>query len=90
MNLITRCNLGATTGTATAESEALKLAFDYLVNSIDTVTLLPEALRTHLLSEPQRSKCASEPDPYGKAEKFLDHLQRAVNRDSNIYKYHIF
>ena len=71
-----------------AESEALKIAFDYLVNSIDTAVLLPKALSSRLISEPQRSECASEPDPYKKAEKFLGHLQRAVNGDSN--KYHTF
>ena len=71
-----------------AESEALKISFDHLVNSIDTAALLPKALRAHLVSEPQRSECASEPDPYKKAEKFLGHLQRAVNGDSN--KYHTF
>ena len=73
---------------SSAESEALKIAFDYLVNSIDTAALLPKALRAHLVSEPQRSECASEPDPYKKAEKFLGHLQRAVNGDSD--KYHTF
>ena len=74
--------------TTAAESEALKFAFDYLANSIDTAALLPRALRTQLVSEPQRSECASEPDPYKKAEKFLGHLQRAVNNDSD--KYHLF
>ena len=78
----------ATAAGRSAESEALKIAFDYLVNSIDTAALLPKALRAHLVSEPQRSECASEPDPYKKAEKFLGHLQRAVNGDSN--KYHTF
>ena len=71
-----------------AESEALKLQFSYLVNSIDTHMLLDAALNSQLISEPQRSECASEPDPYKKAEKFLGHLQRAVNGDSN--KYHTF
>ena len=78
----------ATASGSSAESEALKLAFDYLVNSIDAAALLPRALSSHLISERQRSECASESDPYEKAEKFLGHLQRAVNGDSN--KYHTF
>ena len=78
----------ANAASSTAESEALKVAFDYLVNSINTVALLPKALSSQLISERQRSECASEPDPYEKAEKFLGHLQRAVNGDSN--KYHTF
>ena len=78
----------ATAASSTAESEALKISFDHLVNSIDTAALLPKALSSQLISEPQRSECASEPDPYKKAEKFLGHLQRAVNGDSN--KYHTF
>ena len=78
---------GSSTGSS-AESEALKISFDYLINGIDTAALLPKALGTHLVSEPQRSECASETDPYKKAEKFLGHLQRAVNGASN--KYHIF
>ena len=81
---------GMATATAgsSAESEALKIAFDYLVNSIDTESLLSKALSSQLISERQRSECASEPEPYEKAEKFLGHLQRAVNGDSN--KYHTF
>ena len=71
-----------------AESEALKIAFDYLVNSIDTESLLSKALSSQLISERQRSECASEPEPYEKAGKFLGNLQRAVNGDSN--KYHTF
>ena len=66
-------------GMATAESEALRISFDHLVNSIDTAALLPKALSSQLISEPQRSECASETDPYKKAEKFLRHLQRAVS-----------
>ena len=81
---------GMATATAgsSAESEALKIAFDYLVNSIDTESLLSKALSSQLISERQRSECASEPEPYEKAEKFLGHLQRAVNGDSN--KYHTY
>ena len=78
----------ATSAGSSAESEALKIAIDYLVNSIDTAALLPKALRAHLISEHQRSECASEVDPYKKAEKFLGHLLIAVNGDSN--KYHTF
>ena len=78
----------ATASGSSAESEALKLAFVYLVNSINIPALLPRALSSHLISERQRSECASEPDPYEKAEKFLGHLQRTVNGDKN--KYHTF
>ena len=75
----------ATAAGSSAESEALKITFDYLVNSIDTVALLPKALSSHLITEHQRSECASEHEQYEKAEKFLSHLQIAVNGDSNKY-----
>ena len=74
--------------TASGESEALRIAFSYLSNSIDVATLLPVALSRGLITNPQRTDCSSEPDPYRRAEKFLGHLQRAVNGDSN--KFHIF
>ena len=64
-----------------AESEALNQAFSYLVKSIDATALLPAAMGKKLITEWQRSDCASEPDPYKKAEKFLSHLQRGVNGD---------
>ena len=67
---------------------ALGLAFSYLVNSIEANGLLPVALSRQLITERQRSECASELDPYKKAEKFLEHLQRAVNGDSS--KFHTF
>ena len=67
---------------------ALSLSFSYLVNSIDATALLPEALSRQLITERQRSECASEPDSYKKAEKFLGHLQRTVNGDSS--KFHTF
>ena len=73
---------------ATAEQETLKLAFSYLVNSIDTAGLLPAALSRKLITNRQRLECSSETDPNKQAEKFLGHLQRAVNGDSN--KFHIF
>ena len=78
----------ATAVGSSAESETLRLAFSYLVNSIDSTAVLPAALGAHLISDSQRSECASEPNPYEKAGKFLGHLQRAVNGDSN--KYHTF
>ena len=65
-----------------AEKETLKLLFHYLVNSIDAAALLPAALSASLITEQQRSDCASEADPYKKAEKFVGHLQRAVNGDT--------
>ena len=76
------------TYTGTAEQETLKLMFSYLVNSINTNDLLPAALSKQLITERQRVECFSEPDPYQKAEKFLGHLQRAVNGDSE--NFHIF
>ena len=78
----------ATSAGSSAESEALKIEFDYLATVIDTAALLPNALSRQLISERQRIDCASEPEPYKKADKFLGHLQRAVNGDSN--KYHTF
>ena len=88
----------ATAASSSVESEALKRAFDYLVDSIDTASVLPKSLHLGLIKEPQRSDCASpysneylcasEPDPHKKAEKFLGHLQRKVNGDSS--KYHVF
>ena len=74
--------------TASGESEALRIAFSYLSNSIDVATLLPVALSRGLITGPQRTDCLSEPEPYRRAEKFLGHLQRAVNGDSN--RFHIF
>ena len=76
------------TYTGTAEQEALKLMFSYLVNSINTDDLLPAALSKQLITERQRLECFSEPDLNKKAEKFLGHLQRAVNGDSE--NFHIF
>ena len=72
----------------TAESEALNQAFNYLVKSIDTTALLPASMGRKLITEFQRSECASEPDPYKKAGVFLGQLQRAVNGDSD--KFHTF
>ena len=66
----------------------MKLAFSYLANSIDAATLLPAAMSRQLITERQRSECASELDPYKKAEVFLGHLQRAVNGD--YIKFHAF
>ena len=74
--------------TATAELEALRLAFSYLVNGLDASDLLPVALSRQLITERQRSDCAQEQDPYKKVEKFLGHLQRTVSGDS--IKFHTF
>ena len=73
---------------SSAESESLKVSFSYLVNSIDTSSLLSGALSNNLITDRQRTDCVNEPDPYKKAEKFLGHLQREVNGDSN--KFHTF
>ena len=78
----------ATRAGSYAEPEALKLAFSYLADSIDTRALLPAAISMRLITERQRSECISEPDPYKKAELFLCHLQRAVNGDH--IKFHAF
>ena len=76
------------TCTGTAEQETLKLKFSYLANSIDTAALLPAAMSRQLITESQRVDCFIEPHPNKKAEKFLGHLQRAVNGDSK--NFHIF
>ena len=68
---------------ASAESEALKLAFEYLVDSIDTASLLPGALSSKLITDRQRTDCVDEGDPYKKAEKFIGYLQRVINGDTN-------
>ena len=78
----------ATRAGSFAEPEALKLAFSYLANSIDAAALLSSAMSMRLITERQRSECASELDPYKKAEVFLGHLQRAVNGD--YIKFHAF
>ena len=72
----------------TTESETLKQAFSYLANSIDATTLLAASMSRKLITEWQISECASEPNPYKKAEVFLCHLQRAVNGDYG--KFHTF
>ena len=76
------------TCTGAAEQETLELTFSYLANSIDAAGLLSAALSKQLITERQRLECFSEPDPNKQAEKFLSHLQRAVNGDSE--KYRIF
>lgn len=75
----------ATSGesTTSSEAEALKNAFDYLVKSIDTDSILPAALSRKLITEYQREECSCESDRYKKAEKFIGHVLRAVNGDSN-------
>ena len=73
----------ATEATTSPEEEALTKAFSYLVKSIDTDSLLPAALSRNLISDNQRSDCVCEPNPYKKAEKFVGHLLRAVNGNSD-------
>ena len=75
-------------GSSLAEAEALKLALEYVVNSMDTSSLLPAALSRGLIREQQKADCTSEPNPYQKAEIFLEYLQREVNGDSK--KFHTF
>ena len=74
--------------TSSAESEALKRAFDDLVNSIDIASVLSKSYSRGIIKERQRNECTSEQDLYKKAEKFFGHLQREVNGDRS--KYHDF
>ena len=78
---------GSTSGVAlsSAEAEVLKLALEYLVNNMDTSSLLPAALSRGLIREQQKAECAN---PYQKAEKFLEYLLREVNGDNK--KFHTF
>ena len=69
--------------TFSPEAEALQRANSYLVNSIDTDSLLPKALSKQLLTSRQEADCMSESNDYKKADKFLGYLRRAVNGDSN-------
>ena len=78
----------ATAAGSSNESKALRIAFAYLVTSIDLTAVLPAALSAGLISESQRSEYDSETDTFKRAVKFVGHLQRAVNGDSN--KYHTF
>ena len=71
-----------------AESEALRLSFGYLANSINAAALLSYAFSSNLITDHQRAECVAETNPFQKAEKFLGHLKRAVNGDSN--KFHTF
>ena len=76
-------------GSPAAEPEALNHSFSYLVNSIDTAALLPDALSRNLITDRQRTECCNETDSvYQRAEKFLSYLQRAVNADYT--NFHIF
>ena len=75
-------------GGSPAEPEAFKHSFSYLVNSIDAATLIPVALSRNLITSRQRSECASEADPYKKAEKFVGYIERAVNGD--YHNFHTF
>ena len=78
---------GNITAAERPEPEALKHAFSYLVNNIDTAALLPVALRRKLISDHQRAECDSnEAAPQrARADKFLSYLQRAVNANYNAF-----
>ena len=80
--------MATATESRSAESEALRLAFSYLVNSIDMTSVLPAALSANLISDSQRSECESVADSFKRAGKFIGHLQRVVNGESS--NYHIF
>ena len=74
--------MASTAGSSSsAEAEALKRSFTYLVNSIDTAALLSAALSRNLITDHQRMECYNEANPYKKAETFIYYLQRAVNAD---------
>ena len=76
----------ATPGGDSAEREALKHCFSYLVNSIATAALLPLALSKGIILDHQRADCSNETNSvYQKAEKFLGYLERAVYGDSKIF-----
>ena len=47
----------------TDESVALNQVFGYLANSIDATALLTASMSRKMITEWQRSQCASEPDP---------------------------
>ena len=79
----------ATVAGSSAESKALNLWYSYLVDRLDFDTsVLRDASKAGLISESQRSECYSETILSTDANKFVDHLLRAVNDDSK--KYHIF
>ena len=90
MEITATCNTGSTryASSRSEEAEVLKLALEYLVTTIDTSSLLPAALSRGLIREQQKADCTSVSNPYKKAEKFLEYLQRAVNGDSR--KFHTF
>ena len=85
--------MASTAGSSSsAEAEALKRSFSYLVNNIDTAALLPDALKRNLITDRQRAECSCN-EAYSvyqraRAEKFLSYLQRAVV--SNYDKFHSF
>ena len=74
--------------TLSPEAEALQCANSYLVNSIDTDSLIPKALSMQLLTNRQEADCVCQSTDYKKAEKFLGYLQKAVNGD--ISKFYTF
>ena len=78
----------STCSSSSAESESLKLSFSYLADSIDASAFLSGALSSNLITDRRRTECVNESDPYNKAGKFIGHLQREVNGDSN--KFHAF
>ena len=72
----------------TPELEALKLAYDYLVNSIDASELLPGALSKNLITHRQKEECSEAVGQHKKAEKLLEYLIRKVSSDrSNFYTF---
>ena len=69
---------------SSAEAQALKLALEYLVKSMDTSSLLAAALSRGIIREQQKAECTSVSNPYKKADKFFEYLQREVNGDSSV------
>ena len=71
------------------EVVVLERMFSYLVGSIDAISVLPEAFSEGLITTRQRTECSAViVDSYKCAERFLEHLQRAVNGDCE--KFHTF
>lgn len=70
------------------EAEALSVSTPYLVSSVDINSLLLAALGRRLINDRMRTECVNETDAYRKAEKFLEHVQRATNADKR--NFHIF
>ena len=68
-----------------AEVIVLQKKFSYLVNSIDADSLVSAAHSAGLLTQAQQSDCLAESNVHKKSEKFVGHIQRRVNGDTNSF-----